>query len=140
MGDKGLSGFKVAVLAGDGVEDVPLEEPIRALEEAGAKVTMIAPQKGGARPIELHDRTNGIRENVELSEADPAEFDALLLSDSETRDASGIDEQTRNFVRNINRQDKPIAMVRGQPKDLFAFSQDMIGIFVDEKQRKKRAA
>jgi len=140
MGDKGLSGFKVAVLAGDGVEDVPLAEPIRALEEAGAKVIMITPQGSGTRPIALHDRTNEIRENVELNKADPAEFDARLLSDSETKDASGIDKQIRNFVRNINQQEKPIAMVCGQPKDLLAFSQDMIGIFLDEKQRKKRAA
>src|SRR5213075_846649 len=104
MGDKGLSGFKVAVLAGDGGEDVPLAEPIRALEEAGAKVIMITPQGSRTRPIALPDRTKGIRENVELNKADPAEFDALLLSDSETKDTSGIAEQTRNFVRNINQQ------------------------------------
>src|SRR5882672_12067769 len=126
MGDKGLPGFKVAVLAEDGVEDVPLAEPIRALEEAGAKVIMITPQGRGTRHIALHDRTNRIRENVELNKADPAEFDALLLSDSETKDASGIDEQTRNFIRNINQQEKPIAMVCRQPQDLLAFSQDMI--------------
>ena len=140
MGDRGLSGFKVAAFARNGLEDVALARPIKALEEAGAKVIMIAPKASGTRHIASHDSTNAIRENVQLSEATPAEFDALLLSDSKSKDASGIDEQIRNFVHSINQQEKPIAVVCSQPQDLLAFSQDMIRTFVDEKQRKKRAA
>ena len=49
-----------------------------------------------------------------------------MLSDSKSKDASVIDEQTRNFVRNINQQQKPIAVVCGQAKDPLAFSQDII--------------
>src|SRR5262249_49845077 len=41
-----LSGRRIAVLATDGFEQAELEEPVKALREAGAEVEIIAP-KGG---------------------------------------------------------------------------------------------
>ncbi len=36
-----LSGFRVAVLATDGFEETELTEPVKALREAGARVTIL---------------------------------------------------------------------------------------------------
>jgi protease I len=41
-----LTGYRVAVLATDGVEDAELREPREALKNAGAQVTLIAPKQG----------------------------------------------------------------------------------------------
>jgi protease I len=44
MAEKQLSGLKVAALTTDGVEQVELLEPKKALENAGAQVLVIAPR------------------------------------------------------------------------------------------------
>ena len=41
-----LSGKKVAILAANGFEQVELTEPKRALEEAGARVSIVSPESG----------------------------------------------------------------------------------------------
>jgi protease I len=41
-----LAGLRIAILATDGFESVELVEPRKALDDAGAKTTVIAP-KGG---------------------------------------------------------------------------------------------
>jgi len=43
--EMGLKGRKVAILATDGVEQVELEEPRRALDAAGATTHLIAPKR-----------------------------------------------------------------------------------------------
>jgi protease I len=41
-----LNGRKVAVLATDGVEQVELTEPVKALKAAGATVHVVSPKSG----------------------------------------------------------------------------------------------
>ncbi len=75
----GLSSRRVAVLAGDGVEQVELLRPVEALRQAGAQVTVISPK---GEPIQgfNHD-TPGDRIPVDraLSDVRPDQFDALVL-------------------------------------------------------------
>ena len=54
-----LSGFRVAVLATDGFEETELTEPVKALREAGARVTILSPKPGadpGRPPRHRQDR------------------------------------------------------------------------------------
>jgi alkanesulfonate monooxygenase SsuD/methylene tetrahydromethanopterin reductase-like flavin-dependent oxidoreductase (luciferase family) len=46
MADRSVQGKRVAILATDGVEQVELTEPRKALDEAGAKTTVISPKSG----------------------------------------------------------------------------------------------
>jgi protease I len=41
-----LSGIRVAVLATDGFEEAELTEPVKALREAGADVTIVSSKSG----------------------------------------------------------------------------------------------
>ena len=49
-----LSGFRVAVLATDGFEESELMEPVKALREAGAQVTILSPKPGEIQGVR-HD-------------------------------------------------------------------------------------
>ena len=46
MAANSLAGKRVAILATDGVEEVELTEPRKALDAAGAKTTLISPKSG----------------------------------------------------------------------------------------------
>ena len=76
-----LNGKKVAILvANEGVEQVELTEPRKALEEAGADVTLIALEKGeiqGIEPLRQGRHVPGRRRPSPTSTR--RDFDALLL-------------------------------------------------------------
>lgn len=78
-----LQGKRIAILATEGVEEVELTKPKAALEQAGAKVDVIAPEngiKGGE--IKAWDKTDWgkkIPVDLKLSEAKPSDYDALHL-------------------------------------------------------------
>jgi protease I len=46
MADTSLDKLRVAILATDGVEQVELTEPRKALDSAGAKTTLVSPKDG----------------------------------------------------------------------------------------------
>ncbi|MEI7037596.1 type 1 glutamine amidotransferase domain-containing protein [Fulvimonas yonginensis] len=80
MASSKLNGRAVAVLATDGFEYSELTEPKRLLEEAGAEVTVVAP--GDAREIrgwKGGDWAGSVPVDMKLEEADPSDFDALVL-------------------------------------------------------------
>src|SRR5438132_1382599 len=51
---KPLTGFRVAVLATDGVEEAELTKPVKALKDAGAKVTLVSLKPGEIQAVR-HD-------------------------------------------------------------------------------------
>jgi protease I len=112
MAEKQLTGFKVAVLATDGVEQVELLEPKKALEEAGAAVTVIAPKRGEIQGFKHWDRADSIPVGMTLDEADPVDFDAVLLPGGVINsDDLRIEKKAQAFVQEIDAQGRPIAMI-----------------------------
>jgi protease I len=74
-----LSGKKVAILTENGFEEIELTSPKRALEEAGATVHIISPQKGKVRGWN-HDKWGSEFDvDVPLSEAKFDDYDGLVL-------------------------------------------------------------
>src|SRR2546423_11662474 len=75
-----LSNFRVAVLATDGFEDSELTQPVKALREAGAQVTILSPRPGQIQGVR-HDIDKTVKVQVDrtLKEASPEEFDAVHL-------------------------------------------------------------
>ena len=49
MDNNTLTGKKVAILVADGFEQVELTEPKRALEDAGARTSIVSPPRDGCR-------------------------------------------------------------------------------------------
>jgi protease I len=112
MADKQLSGLKVAAILTDGVEQVELLEPKKALENAGAKVTVISPKAGQLQGFKHYDKADKIPVDLELNKANPADFDAVLLPGGALNaDALRIDKKAQDFVRVMDQAGKPIAVI-----------------------------
>ena len=112
MADKQLSGLKIAILTTDGVEQVELLDPKKALEAAGARVVVIAPKSGKIQGFKHHDKADSIPVDMELAQANASDFDAVLLPGGVINaDALRVEKKAQEFVRNIEQQSKPIAVI-----------------------------
>ncbi len=74
-----LKNKRVAILATDGVEQVELLEPRKALLEAGATADVISPKSGHIKGWNHTEWGEKIPVDVELKSADPNDYDALVL-------------------------------------------------------------
>jgi hypothetical protein len=75
----GLKGHKVAILATDGVEQVELIEPRKALDAAGAVTHLISPKEGSIQGMNHDEKADMLPVDRPLSEVRASEYDALLL-------------------------------------------------------------
>jgi deglycase len=74
-----LRGLKIAILATDGFEQSELTEPRKALQEAGADTEVVSPRQGSLRGWKLKDWGDEVRVDQGLEDADPKDYDALVL-------------------------------------------------------------
>lgn len=79
MADDGLSGLRVAILVSDGFEQIELEEPRKALEEAGAVTSVVSPREGQVRGWKFKQWGDEVPVDASLEKASAEDFDALLL-------------------------------------------------------------
>ena len=111
-----LAGRCVAVLATDGVEQVELLEPVRALRAAGAAVHVVAPHGGSIQGFEHLDKGEEIPVDRELDGATALDFDALVLPGGVANpDALRMDERAVRFVADFVEADKPVAAICHAP-------------------------
>jgi protease I len=104
-----LKGRKVAALAADGFEKVELVIPLRALKLAGAKVDVVSLRHGRIRGVNLHMPASRVGVDKTISEADPGDYDGLLLPGGFINpDLLRQSAQAREFVRAFAASDKPI--------------------------------
>lgn len=111
-----LKGRRIAILATKGVEEVELTKPKKALEEAGARVDVIAPQSGikngKIRAWDMTDWGDDIPVDVMLSEANSGDYDALHLPGGVMNpDHLRLEPTAIDFVRSFVRDSKPIAAI-----------------------------
>jgi protease I len=111
-----LKGRRIAILATKGVEEVELTKPKKALEEAGAKVDVIAPQSGikndKIRAWDMSDWGDDIPVDVVLSKANSGDYDALHLPGGVMNpDHLRLEPAAIEFVRSFVRDGKPIAAI-----------------------------
>ena len=75
-----LDGKKVAILvATEGIEQVELVEPRKALEESGATVELLAPEAGEAQAFNHLDKADAFPVDKPVGEASASDYDALML-------------------------------------------------------------
>jgi protease I len=108
-----LKGRKVALLATDGFEQSELMEPKRLLEEAGAQVTVIAPD-GKQEITGWHKKDWGRKIAVDqsLDQAKAESFDALVLPGGVMNpDNLRQLQKAVDFVKAFGDAGKPIAAI-----------------------------
>ena len=107
-----LNGKRVAILVTEGFEQIEMTSPREALEKAGAKCVLISPKGGQVLGFKHHDKADKFKVDLELSEANAGEFDAVLLPGGViSSDALRIEKKAQQFVQEIDRAGKPIMVI-----------------------------
>src|SRR5690242_210255 len=105
-----LKGRRIAALAADGFEKVELVIPLRALKAAGADVDVVSLRRGRIRGVNLNMPASRVRVDKTVDDADPADYDALLLPGGFINpDLLRQSAPAREFVRAFAATGKPVA-------------------------------
>lgn len=112
MPDKKLDQMKVAILVENGFEQTELERPRKALDEAGAKTQVVSPQSDRVRGWQHTEWGTEIQVDVPLDQANPNDFDALLLPGGVLNpDKLRMQPKAVQFVKSFFDQGKPVAAI-----------------------------
>ena len=107
-----LKNKKVAILAADMFERVELEEPRKALEDAGADVEIVSIHDGEIQGFDHFDPANTVTVDRTVEEASPEDYDALLVPGGVGNpDQLRGDENAVSFVRAFHQAGKPMAVI-----------------------------
>lgn len=108
-----LQGKKVAFLvANEGIEQVELTEPWKAVEQAGGSPRLVAPEAGTAQAFDHLDKADTFDVDLTVDQADPSDFDALVLPGGVANpDALRTDEGAVAFARAFVESGKPVAAI-----------------------------
>src|SRR6202044_749070 len=103
-----LNGKRIAFLATDGVEQVELTEPRKALDAAGAKTELVSPANGKLQAWKHMDKGDKFPVDVELDAANPNNYDALVLPGGVANpDQLRAMPKAVEFVKSFFEQGKP---------------------------------
>jgi protease I len=112
MASTPLQGLRVAILATDDFEQAELTEPKKALEQAGAKVLIVAPQSGEIQGMNHDEKADRFPVDMTLSAANPEQFDAVLLPGGAINaDTLRVVPEAKAFITQIDQAGKPIAVI-----------------------------
>jgi len=115
-----LNDFRVAVLATDGVEETELTEPVKALREAGAQVTILSLKPGQIQAVR-HDLDKTVKITVDgvIRDANAAEFDAVHLPGGTVNaDSLRLVPEVQGFLRAMQEAGKPLSAICHAPWEL----------------------
>jgi len=112
MASNNLSGKRVAILATDGVEQVELTEPRKALDQAGAKTVVVSPKNGKIKGWQHDHWGDEIPVDVSLDQASADTFDALMLPGGVMNpDHLRMNKKAVQFVKSFFDAGKPVAAI-----------------------------
>jgi protease I len=107
-----LKGKKVAILAADMFERVELEEPRKALEDAGAETEIVSIHDGEIQGFDHFDPATTVKVDKTVEEVSPDDYDALLIPGGVGNpDQLRGDENAVAFVRDFDAAGKPLAVI-----------------------------
>jgi protease I len=107
-----MQGLKVAILIENGFEQVEMTEPRKALDQAGASTAVVSPRSQRVRGWNFSDWGEEFAVDVPLDQADPQEFDALLLPGGVMNpDTLRMQPPAVDFVKAFFDADKPVAVI-----------------------------
>ena len=112
MSDR-LQGKKIAFLtANEGVEQIELTEPLKAVREAGAETELLAPEAGEVQAFNHLDKGDTFDAERAVGDADAGEFDGLVLPGGVANpDQLRTKPEALEFVRSFFEAGKPVGVI-----------------------------
>ena len=107
-----LKGKKVAFLAAEGVEQVELTEPWKAVEQAGGAPELISIDDGQVQAFNHLDKADTFRVDRTAKDAHASDYDGLVLPGGVANpDFLRTDEDAVRFVREFFEEGMPVAVI-----------------------------
>jgi protease I len=107
-----LKGFKIAFLAAEGVEQVELTEPWKAVEQAGGSPELISVEGGEVQAFNHLDKADTFSVDRTVADADASDYEGLVLPGGVANpDFLRTDEDAVAFVRAFFEQAKPVGVI-----------------------------
>jgi protease I len=107
-----LNGKKIAFLAAEGVEQVELTEPWKAVEQAGGSPELISVEDGEVQAFNHLDKADTFSVDKTAKDADASDYDGLVLPGGVANpDFLRSDEDAVRFVRAFFEQAKPVGVI-----------------------------
>jgi deglycase len=112
MSDR-LQGKKIAFLtANEGVEQVELVEPLKAVREAGAEAELLAPEAGEVQAFNHLDKADTFQVDRAVGEVDASEYDGLVLPGGVANpDQLRTKPEALEFIRGFFAAGKPVGVI-----------------------------
>jgi len=112
-----LQGKRIAVLvANEGVEQVELTSPLDALRNAGADVSLLAPEGGEIQAFNHLDKGDTFTPDKAVGDASPDDYDGLVLPGGVANpDQLRTDTDAVQFVRAFFEAGKPVGAICHAP-------------------------
>jgi protease I len=112
-----LSGKKVAIVTENGFEEVELTSPKKALEQAGATVEIVSPQKGKVKAWNHDHWSIELPVDKKISETRSNDYDALMLPGGVMNpDKLRMNEDAVRFAQEFLESGKPVAAICHGPQ------------------------
>jgi protease I len=107
-----LQGKRVAFLAAEGVEQVELTDPWKAVSDAGGTPELISLEEGQVQAFNHLDKADTFRVDATVAEASADDYDGLVLPGGVANpDFLRMNEDAVAFVRGFFEQAKPVAVI-----------------------------
>ena len=114
---RNVDGKKVAILTENGFEEVELTSPMNALEQAGATVHIISPQKEKVKAWNTDHWSIELPVDKQVKDASPEDYDMLLLPGGVLNpDKTRQDKDCIAFAQYFLEQGKPLAAICHGPQ------------------------
>ena len=108
---------RVAIITENGLEEVELTSPKKAMENAGFKVDVISPQKNKVKAWDQDHWSIEIPVDVNLSDADPDDYDALMIPGGVMNpDKMRVNKDCVAFAKSFLEAGKPVAAICHGPQ------------------------
>ena len=110
--DDALQGRTVAFLATEGVEQVELTDPWKAVEEAGGTPKLVSLSDEKVQAFNHLDKADTFAVDVTVKDAKVTDFDGLVLPGGVSNpDALRMDDDAVAFVKGFAEGGKPVAVI-----------------------------
>jgi deglycase len=107
-----LEGKRVAFLATDGVEQVELTEPWKAVKNEGGQPELISLEEGEIQGFEHLDQADTFKVDKAVADANPDDYDGLVQPGGVANpDFLRVDEDAVRFTRAFFEAGKPVAEI-----------------------------
>jgi protease I len=114
-----LQGKRIAFLATDGVEQVELTDPWKAVEQAGGEPELVSLEAGEIQGFDHHDKGDRFPVDRTVAEADPGDYDGLVLPGGVVNpDTLRTHDGAMAFVKAFFEQGKPVGAICHGPWSL----------------------